>query len=120
MGAARRNSRCPGDRVDAHALHHGKIDDQSVVDAGEPRPVVPAPADRHAQAIFAPEIHRRHHIRRVRAAGDQERLLVDHPVVELAGLLIGLVASLDQGSAQIVAQFRDCFLAHDFLPQAPA
>ena len=71
LGAARANPRRAGSRIDAHALHSRQVDDQAVVDAGEPRPVVAAAAYGDEQVIVAPEIYRRDHVGDIDTASDQ-------------------------------------------------
>ena len=59
-------------RVDPHALHHRQVDDQTVIDAAEPRSVVAASANGDRQLVVAPEIHGGDHVGRIQAANDQK------------------------------------------------
>ena len=69
--------------------------------------VVAAAADGDGQAVVAPEIDRGDHVGDVGAAGDQQRPLVDHAVVERARLLVAWVLRLDELTAQRGLQLRD-------------
>ena len=75
-------------RVDADVPHRRQIDDQAVVAHAQAAGVVAAAADRHQQLVLAAEVHRRDDVGDVGAAGDQARPPVDHPVVDLAGLVV--------------------------------
>ena len=65
--------------------------------------------------VVAPEIHRRDHVGDIDTAGDQQRPLVDHAVVEFAGIVIVGVAALDERAAQALTQFGLGFVTHDVL-----
>ena len=115
LGAARANPRRTGHRIDAHALHGRQVDDEAVVDAGKPGSVMTATANRNAEVIVAPEIHRRHHVGDIDTARDQQRPLVDHAVVELPRVLVGGIATLDKHPAQALAEFRPGFFRLGFV-----
>ena len=99
-------------RVDADPLHHRQVDDQPVVDAAEARPVVAAAADGDEKAVVAAEVHRRDHVGDVGALRDQQRPLVDHAVVERAGLVVVRVVARDQPAAKILPKLIDVLVAH--------
>ena len=102
-------------RIHAHALHQRQVDHQAVVAAGEPRAVVSAAANRDQQALVAALVDRGDHVRRVDAAGDHARLLVDHAVVEgTHGVVVG-VASPDDAPAQALLQGGDDLVCHGTL-----
>jgi hypothetical protein len=82
-------------RIDMHPLHQGEINNQPVIATAQSGPVVTAAAYGGEKIILPTKPHGGDHIGYVGTASDQERPLVDHAVVQLAGLLIVLVASLD-------------------------
>src|ERR1700688_1522373 len=71
---------------------------------------------RDQEIVVAAEIHRRHDVGGVEAASNQQRALVDHPVIELPRVFVTSIAALDQRSAQGRSQFGAGFVAHDVLP----
>ncbi len=99
-------------RVDAHALHHRQIDNQPIIDAGEARPIVGAAANGDGKLAVPAEIHRRDHIGDVGAAGDQQRPLVDHRVVELSRLVVIRMVAPDDRAAKTLREFGDGFVVH--------
>jgi hypothetical protein len=61
-------------------------------------------------------MHRGHNIRHVCAASDHERPLVDHAIVQTAGVIVTLVVGLDKVTAQARLEFfYDWFIAHNVL-----
>src|ERR1700730_9248712 len=115
LGASSADPRRPGNRVDAHAPHVRQVDDQAIVDAGEPWPIVAAATNRDAQAIVAAEIHRRDHVGDIDTAGDQQWPLVDHAIIERTGFIIVGLATFDDRAAHALTQFDLGFVAHDVL-----
>ena len=97
-------------RIDAHPLHQGEIDHQPVIATAQSGPVVAAAAYGGEKIILPAKPHGGDHIGDIGTASDQKRPLVDHGVVQLAGLLVALVASLDQLAAQARLKF---FYQHD-------
>ena len=81
--------------VDLDGLHRRDVDDDPAVDAGIARRGVPAAADRHREVVLGAEGERRDHVVARCAAGDHRRMLVDHPVEELAVLVVARVAGAD-------------------------
>ena len=101
------NPGSPGLGVDANALYRRQVDDQAVVHTAKARSVVAAAPDGDGEAVVASEIDRSHHIGDVGAAGNGQRPLVDHAVVEGACVLVGWVRRLDELTAQTGLQIRD-------------
>src|SRR5882724_4490338 len=115
LRASSADPRRAGNRVDAHALHRRQVDDQAVIDAGEPGAIVAAAPNGDAQIIVATKIHRRYHVGDIDTASDQQRVLVDHAVVERTGIVIVGLATPDDRSAQVLTQFALGFVTHDIL-----
>ena len=116
LGAAGSHPHRAFGRIDTHPLHQGEVDHQPVIAASQSGPVVAAAAYGGEQIILPAKSHGADHIGDIGAAGDQQRPLVDHAVVELAGLLIALVAALDQLTAQTCFEFSySRIVQHDFL-----
>ena len=72
----------------------------------EPGRAVAAPADRNLDAVLAGEPHAGDDVGGVTAAGDGRRVLVDHGVVDGAGLVISGILGHDQVTAYGGGQFR--------------
>ena len=87
-------------RLDDHAAQQREIDHETIVDATQARAVVAAAADGDIEAGLAPGLHSRDHVRNVCALRDHARTLVDHRVVQLAGILVTGVAGLDDPSPE--------------------
>ncbi len=87
-------------RVDAHAPHHRQVDHQAVVAAAQAGAVVAAAPDGDEQALVAAEVHRGDDVGDVHAARDQARPLVDHAVVQRAGVIVVGVTWTDESSAK--------------------
>ena len=83
-----------------HVLDAGKVDGQGIVGDAEAAGVVAAAADGDFQSAGSSEFHCGDHVRDVDALGDEARLLIDHPVVDFSGVLVGGAAGLNQFSAQ--------------------
>ncbi len=98
-------------RIYAHALHHRQVDHQTVVAAAESGAIVTTAPDSDEQTLVASEVHGSDNIRDVHAACDQKRPLVDHAIVQLAGLLVALVTTLDQITAQVRLELLYGFFA---------
>ena len=98
-----------GTALDPHAAR-GRIDpdaapaERSITIASsqtaEPAGVVAAAADGERRAALAGEADGRDHVGDVRAASDQSRPAVDHPVVDRARLVVAGVPRLDQLAAE--------------------
>jgi hypothetical protein len=56
-------------------------------------------ADGNEQVVVTPEIDGGDHISHVGALGDEGRPFVDHPVVDLPGLVVAGVVRLDERTA---------------------
>ena len=95
-------------RINAHPLHQGKVNHQAVVAAPESWPVVAAAPHRRKEIVLPRKAHGRDDIGDIRAASNQQRPLVNHPVVEPAGFLVLRVAALDQLTAQASLEFVNC------------
>ena len=111
--AARGDPRSLGRRIDPYALHHRKIDNETIIDAAEPGSIMAAATYGDGQILLAAEVHSRDHIGRVGAARDQMRPLVDHRVIKLARLIVFGVVAADKRAAQALREFRNSFLVHD-------
>ncbi len=101
---------CPGRpprRIDADALHPGEVDDHPAVTRAEPRHAVRATADGQVDPTFASEVHRGDDVAGVHRAHDDRRPLVDHAVVDLAGLLVRPVVRGDDVPANLLAKLVD-------------
>ena len=73
-----------------------------------------AAANRNKQIIFSRKVHGTNYVCDICTSRDQAGLLVDHPVVHLAGLIIILVAGLDQSPAQVPLKIGNgIFVEHD-------
>src|SRR6185437_2331126 len=105
----------PGSGVDPPTPHHREVDDETIVDTGEPRPIVAAAADRDPEIVIPAEIYRSHDIGDIEAARDHGWPFVDHAVVEPAGLVIIGIEGLDQCPAKAVAQLGSALLLHGIL-----
>ena len=81
-----------------------QVDDQPIVATAQPGPVMAAAAHREEQAVVAREVHCRDDIGHVRAARDHAWPLVDHAVVEFAGLHVARIASSNQVATQALLQ----------------
>jgi hypothetical protein len=82
--------------VDVDLAHRREVDHDAVVAAAEAAAVVAAPTHRQQRAVSLCEADHGRHIGGRGAARDQRRAAVDHPVVELARLVIAAVARRDQ------------------------
>ena len=101
--------------LDVHAdpAHPGQVDHQPVVHAAEPRPVVASAADRDFQAGLPRMADTGDHVGCVQALRDEQRPLVDHPVVERPGLVVRRVVAVDDPSAEALSQVSDGVHRHD-------
>src|ERR1700676_974814 len=90
--------------IHLHVLDAGKVDGQGIVPDTEAAGIVAAAADGDAQSAGSPEFDSRDHVRHVHALGDEPRLLVNHPVVDFAGVVVGWAAWLNQFSAKLRAE----------------
>ena len=87
-------------RVDRGAAQQGQVDDQGVVLHAEPRRVMAAAPDGDLDAVLAGEADAGDDVGDVPAARDGRGALVDHAVVDGAGLVIPGVRRPDQVAAQ--------------------
>ena len=111
--AARGDPHGLGRRIDPYALHHRKIDNETIIDAAESGSIMAAATNGDGQILLAAEVHSRDHIGRVGAARDQMRPLVDHRVIKLARLIVFGVVAADKRAAQALRELRNGFLVHD-------
>ena len=98
-------------RIDAHPLLEGEIDHEAVIDRAEPGTVVAAAANGDLQALFACEVHGGDHVGGVEAARDEARMLVDHPVVELASLVVAGIVGPMTSPRRLDASSSTCVTA---------
>jgi hypothetical protein len=72
-----------------------------------------AAADGEKQIVFSREVHGVDDVGDICATGDQPWLLMDHPVVHLAGFIVILVAGFDQSTTEICFEIGDSiFVRH--------
>ena len=83
-------------------LQAGQVDDHPVVDDAEAAAVVPAAADRDQRAAGAGERDRARDVVGARAAHDDRRPAVDHPVVDGARLVVARIGGSDDAVAVAV------------------
>ena len=86
--------------VDRGAAQQRQVDDQGVVRHPEPGRVVAAAPDGDLDAVLAGEPHAGDDVGGVPAARDGGRMLVDHAVVDGAGLVVAGIPRHDQVAAQ--------------------
>src|SRR5689334_16980944 len=94
------DARSPRGRIDAHSLHQGQVNDQSVIDAAEAGTIVGAAANGDRQIAGAAKIDGRDDVSHVDTARDQERALVNHTVVKLARFVVVRMTPSDDRAAQ--------------------
>src|SRR5918999_4440616 len=94
----------PGLRVDVDVLHGREVDDDAVVDGAEAGSVVATAAHREGQVAVAGERDHLRYVVRSGTAGDQGRPLVDHRVVDLAGVLVAGVLRPNQLAGESAAE----------------
>src|SRR5207244_12923638 len=88
-------------------LQRAEVDDDPAVVGAEPGRAVPAAAYRQVQPLLAGHADGGGHVGRSRAAHDGSRPLVDHAVVDLAGLVVGPVLGRDDLALDLVAERVD-------------
>jgi hypothetical protein len=88
-----------GCRVDPHPVHRGEIDHQAVIDEAQSRAVVAAAADGHDEIVVTREVDRGDDVADGGALGDEGRVLVDHRVVDGAGVVVARIPGLDERAA---------------------
>ena len=103
--------------VDAHALHRGEVDDQSIVAAAKSGAIVATAANGDQQIVVAPKVNCTDDVRNVCATRNHAWALVDHAIVERASLVIALILRFDDPAAQASSEIRNrrCHL-HDGFP----
>src|SRR6478736_2043138 len=102
----------PGAGVDLDGVHRREVDDEPVVDAPEPSAVVAAAADRDAEAPLAREGDGGCDVLLVDAVRDPRGMLVDHRVVEGAGLVVPRVVAGDRAPLDRRSETVDCSRGH--------
>ncbi len=103
-GAAAAHPDRPGAGVDGDVVHPREVDDEAILAQTQASPVVAAAADRREHPLLAAESHSCLDVLHVRAVRDQARPLVDHAVVDLAGLVVARVVRLDQLASQALPE----------------
>src|SRR5262249_11064048 len=88
----------------------GEVDDDASVAHGVPREAMASPAHGGGQSVFPGEVHGANDVRRSGTAGNERWMSVKHPVPELPGLVVGVVARSYQLSAQPGSQLDGSFL----------
>src|SRR5882672_2611939 len=93
-------------RIDPHALHPRQVNHEATIADCVAGDVMPASTYGHQKLVGAGKIHGVNNIGHPSASGDQCRSFVDHPVPDLAGVIIAGVA----GTEQLAPQARlECF-----------
>src|SRR5579859_847527 len=95
---------CSGSWISINLLHAREIDDNAVITGRVTSHVVGTAANRDQQILVASEVHARQNILRGLTAGDQRRSAVNHPIPDLAGVVVGLVAGNDDRASQLVCE----------------
>ncbi len=93
-------------RVDPDAPDACKVYDQPVVGDAQAPAVVPAAPDGKEHVVLAGEVHAGDHVGGVDAARHHARSLVDHGVVDLAGLVVPRIAGPEEFPAQARPELR--------------
>jgi hypothetical protein len=88
-------------RIDLDVAQQREVDHDAVVARPQPGAVVPAAADGERQVVLARESDGPGHVLGPGAARDQRRPLVDHRVVDLAGLVVVGVLRADQPALEV-------------------
>jgi hypothetical protein len=96
-----------GIEIDARVFDLGEIDHQGVIGDSEAAGVVPAATNREQHFVFPGEIDASDDVRDVHALCDQARLLIDHRVVNFAGIGVIFVGGLDHAASQYLFQFAN-------------
>ncbi len=86
-------------RIDTNALHAGQIDHEPPITDGEARDPVSAAAYRQQHVVVASKFHRSDDIRGSCAAANHRGASVDHPVMDLAGSFVTVVARAQELAA---------------------
>jgi hypothetical protein len=98
-------------------VHLRQIDDEAIIADAQAAGIVAAAADGDAEPILAAEVYRRDNVCHIDAARDDTRSPVDHPVINLASLIIARIARFDNLTAQAAFERGDgCFTEHRILP----
>jgi hypothetical protein len=100
-GASATDGDCAGCRIDTSVFDQSQVDDQAIIANSQAAGIVSATANGEKQIIFSRKIYRADDVRHIRAARDQARLFVYHPVVHFTGFIIILIVRFDQSPAQI-------------------
>ena len=87
--------------VDDHVVETAEVDDDRVVGDAEAAAVVAAAAHRDALVVSAGEGERARDVLRARADHDRGGVLVDHAVVDGAGVVVAGVAGADDAVGQL-------------------
>jgi hypothetical protein len=96
----------------ARPRHGRQVDHQAIIDAAEARAVVAAAADCDGELVLAAEIDRVDDIPDIGTAGNHQRMLVDHAVVEPARRFIIGVAASEHRTALARCKAVDGFRIH--------
>jgi hypothetical protein len=102
-GLGARRLRC---RVDVDRLHCRQVDDEAAVVQRIAGDAVPAAACRDPKPVLARVVDSVDHVGRRRALRNRGRTLVDHPVPERAGLVVGLVAGFEERCDEAIIGHR--------------
>jgi hypothetical protein len=94
----------PGDRIDPHRPHQGRIDHEAAVAHRAPREVVPSASDREDQVMLPGEPYRAHHVRSTRRAHHRRGPPVDHRVPSGSCLVVTRLAGQAQAASERAAK----------------
>ena len=101
-------------RIDPCVFDRAEVNDQTVVANSQASGVMTSAADCDEQIIFSGKVYAANYVSHVRAPRDQARLFVDHSIVNLASIIVIVVARLYQSSAQVCFEIGDgIFVEHD-------
>src|SRR5439155_21324206 len=102
----------PGVGVDDDRLQRAEVDDDAAVVRAEPGSAVAATAHRQVQPFVAGHADRGSDVGRPRAPHDRSRTLVDHAVVDLAGVVVTGASRRDHLAAYATPQPVDRSTRH--------
>jgi hypothetical protein len=96
--------------INTNAVHSGQIDHDATIAYRKAGNTVATTTHRYQKIVGTGEIDGVNHIGNPSAAGDQRRVSVDHPIMDLANKVIGLTAGVEQFAPQALLEFFDhCF-----------
>ena len=103
-------------RIHAYALHRRQVDHETFIDTAKAGAIMPPAADRDGELVLAAKIHRRDDVADIGAAGNEQGMLVDHAVIELARLLVFGMSGVQHRAALARRKITDGFGVHGCPP----